>query len=802
MNVSYLWLRSILPSLALSPRDVADRLAMLGAPVDELTDLGAPLRDVRIARVLEVQRHPNADRLSLCKVDAGTGEALSVVCGAPNVRAGAYYPFAPAGASLPGGLTIRRSRIRGEESNGMLCSARELELGRDHEGILELHGEFRPGDSFIESVGLNDTRMVIDVTPNRPDLLSHWGVARDLSEDGERSMRLPRVPGGTEPAVEFVQGGTTAEASGVRVTLEDAIGCPRYIGAVIRGVRVAPSPEWLAARLRAVGLRPINNVVDATNWVLYELGQPLHAFDLGLLGNRIVVRRARAGESLVTLDGDTRRLTPDVLVIADESKPVALAGIMGGQETEVTDSTTNVLLECALFEARTIRGGRRQLGMSTDASYRFERGVDPDVMQRAVRRAIELIVATTNAAPEQRIAVAEAALAEPATVTLRAARAARVLGVSATVDELAALLEPLGFATLSADTEKLTIRVPGHRRYDVWREDDLIEEVARRRGYDTFPDEVRPFRSSVVPDDAMAQLEDRMRDLMVGRGFLEARSLPLVGEADGDVALQLPLATTESRLRRALLPGLLHRVEANFNRGARDVRLFEIGTTFARGLDSTPTESTRLAAVLTGARVPDHWTGRPPTFDLWDLSGLMTEVAAELSARIEPGDPGDANGITRLDAGTIYRTIHASSARPVGVGGRVANSAIDAPAWAEAVWGFEIDLRTEMTQRQNAPFRPLPSQPPVDRDIALVVAQNIPAASLADAIRSAGGSLLESAEVFDVYEGKGLPSDSRSVAFRLRFRAPDRTLTVAEVDTLMGRILKRLKDEHNAQRRG
>jgi len=799
MNLSYQWLRSILPSLSASPREVADRLAMLGAPVDEVANLGGPLRDVRIARVLEVRRHPNADRLSVCQVDAGTGEALNVVCGASNVRAGAFYPFAPAGASLPGGLSIRRSKIRGEESNGMLCSARELELGRDHEGILELHGEFTPGASFIEAVGLDDTRIVIDVTPNRPDLLSHWGVARELSTDGEPSMHLPAVAGSSS-AITFVTGAASAEAAGVRITLEDTEGCPRYIGAVIRSVRVRPSPEWMASRLRAVGLRPINNVVDATNWVLYELGQPLHAFDLRALGPVVVVRRARAGEKLVTLDGVARSLDSGILVIADAAAPVALAGIMGGQATEVTDATADLLLECALFDPKTIRGGRRRLDMTTDASYRFERGVDPDGMQRAVRRAVELIVAVAGGRPESQVAVADAGAIRPAAVALRAARATRVLGEPVGVSELTALLAPLGFPTIAADADKVTVLVPGHRRYDVSREDDLVEEVARRRGYDTFSDEVRPFRASVVPDDATAQLEDRLRDVLVGRGFLEARSLPLVGEADGDVPLLLPLASTESRLRRALLPGLIHRIEGNFNRGARDLRLFEIGTAFAAAVDGPPAETTRLAAVFTGARHPDHWSGRSSTYDLWDVRGLMEEIAAATGARVEPGEAQDAAGFAALDGDTIFRAL-ARHGGSIGVGGRVHSGAVDSPAWAEPVWALEIVLGPEMTERPACTFHALPTQPPVDRDIALIVPAGASAAALTDTIRASAIAWLESVEVFDVYTGAGIAPDTRSVAFRLRFRAPDRTLTVAEVDTLMGRILKRLKDEHDAQRR-
>src|SRR5690606_8469913 len=316
-----------------------------------------------------------------------------------------YYPFAPVGAELPGGVRIRKAKIRGEVSEGMLCSERELELGRDHTGILELHGAFTPGEPFVSAVGLDDVRLEVDVTPNRPDLLSHWGVARELAPGGEAGLRLPAIPESSVPPlleeVRFQRVARVGQAAGVTVAIEDPRGCPRYLGAVIRGVTVRPSPEWLASRLRAVGLRPVNNVVDATNYVLYELGQPLHAFDLDrLAGPRIAARLAAPGETIVTLDGERRTLHEDMVIIADAERPVAVAGVMGGEETEVTEATRNVFLECALFDSRAIRRTRRALGLHTDASDRFERGVDPEGPERAARRALALIVALAGGAVE------------------------------------------------------------------------------------------------------------------------------------------------------------------------------------------------------------------------------------------------------------------------------------------------------------------------------------------------------------------------------------------------------------------
>lgn len=800
MDISYRWLQSLAPSLTDSPDRVAERLAMQGAPVDEIIDLAGPLGEVRIGRVIETRRHPNADRLTLCTVDAG-GEPLQVVCGAPVVKAGSFYPFAPVGSSLPGGVKLKRVKIRGEVSNGMLCSERELSLGRDHEGILELVGEFQPGASFVESVGLDDVRFDVDITPNRPDLLSHWGVARELAEGGEAGLSLPPVPGGRELALEFIPGGPSVSDGTVRIELDDTVGCPRYIGIVFRGIRVGPSPEWLATRLRAVGQRPINNVVDATNFVLQELGQPMHAFDLDTLhGPAVVVRRPRAGETIVTLDGEHRELGPDNLLIADAERPIALAGVMGGQETEVTERTTNVLLECALFDTRSTRASRSALGMSTDASFRFERGVDPDTMARAAERAAALIMATAGGTVDGAPLVADAGVPAPEPIRLRTSRVVQVLGVEVGADEAADLLTPLGFRVERAG-EDLVVGVPGHRRYDVEREADLIEEVARRRGYDSFPEEARPFRPSTVPDDVMARLEDRLRTYMAAWGFLEARSQPFAPESDGDVELLLPLASTESRLRRSLVPGLIRRLEANFNRGARDLRLFEIGTVFGAGEDGgLPRESTRLAAVMTGASAPPHWSGQSRDWEFWDLRGLAEDLCSWCGLWLEPDTgPVGAAWFTPVP-GTLLGLTRAEDTWS-GLAGGIPTSTVDAPAWAAPVWAIELDLDPAMSEATSRAFRDLPSQPAVERDLALVLPSGLPAAVVEDTIRSAAGPMLEAVVPFDVYSGAGLPPGTRSVAFRLRFRAPDRTLRDEEVDRFASRVLDRLREEHNVERR-
>ncbi|MEQ9568853.1 MAG: phenylalanine--tRNA ligase subunit beta, partial [Longimicrobiales bacterium] len=619
MNVSLSWLRFLAPDLDDDVETLAERMAALGFPVEGVDALGADLGDIVVARVVEAGKHPNADRLSLCRVDAGGGEVLDVVCGAPNVRAGALYPFVPVGGVLPGGMKIRKAKIRGETSRGMLCSAKELGLGVDHAGILELHSDAEPGASFVEAFGLaGDVRLDVEITANRGDLLSHVGIAREVAPGGVAGVGLPRVPGGAEPEVELRSDPVAADVDGMTVSIREPALCRRFLGAVIRGVRVGPSPDWLQARLRAVGARPINNVVDATNYVLFELGQPTHAYDLARLrGGEITARLARDGERVRTLDGVERTLTSSMLVIADGERTVNVAGIMGEDETSVTDATTDLFLECAHFEPRSVRTTKKALGIQSDAGYRYERFVDPAGQERAFRRVLEIILATAGGRLHPVAADAHADPWTPPRVTLQRSRVDHLLGVPFDTGTIADLLRPLGFEVDGGDGETLSVEVPGWRGYDVTREVDLIEEVARRHGFDAFPDRAGPYRPNTVPDHPLFRLEDELRTLLVGRGLFEAQTPAFVPEAEGDVRLSNPLSQEEPVLRRDLVPSLLRRVERNLARGVRDVRLFEIGTSFrARGSGEAPAEETRLVAVLTGRRAPEHWSAPDEALDL------------------------------------------------------------------------------------------------------------------------------------------------------------------------------------------
>jgi len=787
MNISYRWLQSIAPGLEGTPQELAERLAMLGAPVDEVVDLGAGLGDVVIARVESVRQHPNADRLRICTVDAGGGERLQVVCGAPNVQAGGLYPFAPVGATLPGGVEIRRAKLRGEESQGMLCSARELGLGRDHSGLMALNGEFAPGSGFRAALGLDDWRLVVDVTPNRGELLSHLGVARELAPRGEDGIELPKFPGDRGHACAVRSGRREAEGPGVAVAIEDEEGCPRYMGAVVHGVTVCPSPEWLATRLRAIGVRPINNVVDATNYVLHELGQPIHAFDLARLrGGRVAVRRARDGETLVTLDGVERALVEADVVIADGGGAVALAGVMGGENSEVSASTTELFVEVALFDPRAVRRTARRLGLNTDASHRFERGVDPEGQPAAMRRVIELI---------QAVAGGEAAGAvdlvphpfERRAIGLREERAEKVLGIALTPAEIRHLLEPIGFE-VNTKPRPIRVLVPGFRP-DVTGEIDLVEEIARRRGYGSFPEQLLPFRPTAVPEHPVVRVERRMRELFVRWGFLESVTAGFAPEGAGTVPLLNPLSAEEGFLRGALGPGLLRRVEHNLARGVRDVRLFERGTVFSPAPEGgRPREEQRAAAACTGATGPAHWSGAVPDYDVWDLRGLMEELAAE-----HPGG--------RVEARDGRFVLLSGEGREIGGGRMAAEGEVDAPAWATPVFLVEAALPAGSTTHREVLYRPIPVHPGSERDLALLVPAGTRAAEVDATLREAAGTLLEEAFPFDLYEGKGIPQGTRSIAFRLRFRAPERTLTDAEVDGAVDRVLRALQERHGIRRR-
>ena len=815
MNVSHEWLRAFVPH-SLSPAQVRDLLTERVATVDEIIALRADLAPIVVARVIEAARHPDSDHLWVTKVDAGGGELIDVVCGAPNVKAGALYPFAPSGTTMPGGLKLDKRKIRGAWSNGMLCSARELGLGDNHEGILELDTGAAPGTRFLDAVPAGDTRIVLDVLPNRPDLLSHRGVARELAAALGMTEELPLIEGVGERSVPAATRGPGAVRAGsIDVRVADRALAARYMGVVVRGVKIAASPQWLVARLASVGVRSINNVVDATNYVLHELGQPTHAFDLAtfdldtkLPEKTVVVRTAKPGETLVTLDGVERKLTPEMTVIADSVKPVALAGVMGGRETEVTASTTDIFIEVANFVPSHTRRTRRLAGLSTDASYRFERGVDVSLAPRALERVARLVIALAGGSVVSAPVDLYAGEVPRAPLLLRLQRLHRVLGVPLPAERVASLLSSMGCVTSIEDDGTAVRAVPPSWRHDLVAEIDLVEEIARLHGYDQLPDEIRPYRPGTTNDAPLWTTAARLRDLLAGAGLLEARPIPFVAGGDTHVRVLNPLAENEAHLRRTVLETLARRAEFNLAHMQGNVRLYEIGSAFAPGRDVLPDETVRVAALVMGDREPAHFASTTAPFDAWDAKALAERIAhvafPSRSIVLEPA----------ADAGLLWRLLVDGELR-----GEVSAVSLDAPVWAKPAFGVEIVLgamsngdvapagehahgeATPAPRRATRAYKPLPTTPASEFDLALLVPDGVTAADVERVLRSAASELLERLAAFDLYEGAGIPAGHRSVAWRLTLRHPERTLRDKEIEGRRAKILSALTQELNVRQR-
>jgi len=808
MIVSHEWLREFVPHTR-TAAEAGEQLSRHVVTLDGLESLRADLATFVVATVVEASRHPDSDHLSVTRVDDGSGELLDVVCGAPNVTAGHKYPFARTGTVMPDGLVIARRKIRGAVSNGMLCSARELGLGQEHDGIYTLETDAAPGTPLLQVLPIGDVRLDLDVLPNRPDLLSHLGVARELSALNGIVLRmpseLPALPD-SDAVGASVFGEKEATADGVTVRLADTASCPRYIGVVIRGVQVAPSPAWLVQRLASVGLRSINNVVDATNYVLHGLGQPVHAFDLSMLASQqIMVRESREGESLVTLDGVHRPLAAGTTVICDGERPTALAGIMGGEASQVNDATTDILLEVAWFDPSFVRRVRRSVQLSTDASYRFERGVDAGFTGKAAGHAASLIAAVAGGRITGVIDVGTARPA-PAAVRLRGPRAALLLGTAIARTDIERTLLSIG-CVLQPDGDEAWMVKPPTWRHDLRLEVDLIEEVARLIGFDELPDVVQPFRPGTVPDHALHVMSRRVREACVAAGLAETRPMPFVATgADESLRVRNPLAEDEPYLRGALVTTLSGRAEYNVSRMQGNVRLFEIGSAFVPSGGRLPREEVRVAALVMGAVRPPHFTEpEPPPYDAWDAKAL-----AELLA--QSAFP-DATITLEPDSDDVLWRVHATGHEaPVGA---VQRLSLDLPVWASRAFGIEITLGVMPSAdvadhgkhgRGNAPARAgsawanvryvaLPAYPAATFDLALLVPAQVAAATVHALLRESAGELLERLELFDEFRGEGLPAGHRSLAWRLTFRHPERTLRDKEIEGRRARLLQTLERE-------
>ena len=782
MKVTLNWLREHI-DFGWDATELERRLTMSGLESESLDDLGERYQGVVVGHVSARSRHPRADRLSVCQVDIGAAEGATIVCGAPNVAVGQKVAVILPGHTLPDGTVIERTRIRGVESEGMICSEAELYLGADADGILVLPADCRIGAPFAEAAGLDDTVFEFEVTPNRPDCLSVVGIAREIRALTGAELRGP----GEAPA----ESGEPVTAS-ARVEIEDAAGCPRYVCRVVRGVEIGPSPVWMQRRLQAVGMRPINNVVDVTNFAMLELGQPLHAFDLAAIPDgTVVVRRARVGERLRLLDDRNCDLDDGTLVIADRQRPIALAGIMGGAETEVTGRTTDILLEAAHFSPETVRVGARQLGLSTEASARFERGTDWDLPPGASDRAAGLLAELTGGTVAPGRIDAYPSPLRRVRVPLRTKRVNALLSTRLRSRGCKRILELLG-CEIDSEGDTLQVTVPAFRP-DLQREVDLVEEVGRIYGYDRIEasSSLRgPLESTVVSG---FEIQQRFRRRMTAAGVDEVVTSTIVdgGWTSWDRLPPAPAlanpATASDVLRSSIIPSLAEVARRNFNRRVHTVCIFELGKCFFDGSNAAShTEALRLGGLWFGLGTDSSWRGERRQVDFLDMKGLVESVTEDL-------DPGFHTGTHPLmRAGHCAEvSISGEPAGNLGECSRGLREAFDLPA---PVYIFDLDFEVLAAawRAREAAFKPPPKFPPIERDLAIVLDESIPAGGVVTAVRKADPELIESVELFDVYTGDQVGPGEKSLAFNLRLRSLERTLQDREADEVIARVLEQL----------
>ena len=798
MKFSENWLRSHVPTTA-TRDELAATLTAIGLEVEGVEPLGESLDGVVVARIVECARHPEADKLQVCRVDAGDRGTLQIVCGAPNARAGLVAPLATIGTKI-GDMTIKAAKLRGVESSGMLCSAKELGLDADASGLLELPADAPVGAPLAEFLGLPDASFELKLTPNRADCFSVRGIAFDVAAAcGSRVTALDATP---MPALN--------EAT-LAIELNAGADAPRFVGRVIEGVDASvPTPAWMAERLRRSGVRPVSFLVDVTQYVMLELGQPMHAYDRDLLKGPVSVRAARDGETLGLLNGDQAALDPRFLVVADAGRAIGLAGIMGGEDTKVGDATRNVFLEAAHFAPSAIIGRGRKLGLHTDAAHRFERGVDPELPRIAIEQATRLVVEIAGGAPGPVVeAVLPEHLPQPRPIRLRRERLARVLGVRVGDAEVVRILSALGLA-VEAGGDGWDVTAPA-RRFDLAIEEDLIEEVARIHGYDAIPATLPGSGARLMAPNETRVGEGDVRRQLAARDYLEAVDFAFVDaallaqwQAGEGVPLANPLSADLGVMRPSLLPGLVAALARNLARQQPRVRLFELGKVFERrepgtgdrGADKpAPREIARIAAVACGAARAEQWGETVREVDFHDLKGDLDSLAALARTRLDYrpiapawGHPGRSAQVLRdgCSLGWIGQ-LHPRLQQALGLD--------------VAVVAFELDL-DPLLERAVPAATALSRYPSVRRDLAFVVAEDVPWAALAATVRRAAGPVLKQLLLFDRYQGKGVEPGFKSLAMGLILQEDSRTLTDREVETLVADVVAALRGEHGAEIRG
>jgi phenylalanyl-tRNA synthetase beta chain len=777
MRVPASWLREYV-RFDLPPRELGELLSMTGTKLEAVHRIGVPAGAelFKVGRVLTREQHPDADRLSLCSVDVGDGEPRQIVCGATNFGAGATVGVALPGATLPDGTVLRVAKLRGVESHGMMLSESELQLSGDHDGLMLLDDGLEPGTPLSRVLPIDDEVLEFEITSNRPDCLSVYGIAREASA----SLDVDLAPWpGREPGAS----GDDSVDAWVTARIDAPDLCPRWSARVFTDVKVGPSPPWLKARVAAAGMRPISNVVDITNYVMLCVGEPTHAFDLDkVTGREIIVRRALDGERVVTLDGQERTLDADVLVIADAEKPSAVGGLMGSEWSEVSDTTTTVLLECANFDGPNIQNSSTRLELRTEGSTRWEKGLDPHLVPRALALASQLMVELTGARLVPGTVDLHGQLPEPAVVPLRRERLELLIGVPYEQAQIERALTRLGY-----ESAEQGWRVPSWRANDTFREVDLIEEVSRIDGIWKVPTVMPPHADAIGKRDADVRLRNRVIEVLLGAGLSEAVTVAFTDETLADrlrlapdhprreaVPVANPMGADQALLRTVLFPGLLASARRNLDAGRDRVALFEVARVVlpAPG-EELPRQPVRVAGVIAGRDAGYHEM-KGVAEVLERALRVQLAVAAAPEPFLHPGRSA------RLGAGGTLGELHPLVARGFGI--------------EEQVSLFEIDLAELETPDPTPLYRDVVTYPPVRQDIAVVVASEVPAAEVLAVIRAAGGELLAEADVFDTYRGEQVGEGRQSVAVHLQFRAPDRTLTDDEADAARKTIVAALRD--------
>ncbi len=786
MIVSENWLREWV-SPDLDTEALAHLLTMAGLEVDSITPLAEGLSGVVVAEIVSAEQHPDADKLRVCNVNTGT-ETVQIVCGAPNAAAGLKAPLAQPGGRLPGGIKIKKAKLRGVESQGMLCSGAELGVSDDHDGLLSLVADAPVGTPIEDYLDLNDRLIEIGLTPNRADCLSILGVARDLSVMTDQPLKVPTI----KPIAPSIDDNFPIE-----VTASEK--CPRYLGRVIRNVDVSrPTPLTIVERLRRAGIRSIDAVVDITNYVMLELGQPLHAFDLEALEGGIRVREAEPGETITLLDGEERTLNAGTLLIADHKKPLAMAGIMGGEGSGIGSQTRHLLLEAAYFAPELIAGRARQYGLHTDASHRYERGVDPELAYQAMERATALLLECVDGDAGAVVDVtspSDLPLRDP--VLLRKGAVSKMLGIDVADDEIVRIFTGLGFTIVPGEKGGRWECTAPSWRFDMGREADLIEEIARFVGYNNIP--VAPLSGAAsvgsLPETQLSKALINQR--LVGRGFSEAITFSFVSpelqqQFDPDlapVALQNPISSDLAVMRTSLVPGLVAAASHNIKRQQSRVKLFETGLRFMPG--DTVTQQPMLAMIMCGTRLPEAWSAKAETVDFYDLKG---EVEALL---------GGATGALSFRPAVVAGLHDGQTAeillndRAVGVMGRLhplAAKSLDMPG---GTYVAELSLE-EILHVPVPDFQEISKFPEIRRDIAVIVTRETPAQAVLDCAQQAAGEALAQALIFDVYEGEGVDPTAKSLAIGLTFRDQSRTLTDGEITASLSQVIESLRENLGA----